>query len=167
MSGPFPSTDDNAVPNVDGTDLGDLLEDLRGIHPGIDLMLDGARLIAHDRHNLNMTQVLVAVLAGSPDALDVTSLPGLLVERLTNPDTNPAVRSLPLDQQKDAAHQGWLTAHNLADPDLRDTTARACAALDPRKDHMDQPTDQPDYDDLIADTIIRDLTHDDHEDNTH
>ena len=123
-------TSGNAVPNVDGTDLGNLLEDLYGIHPGIDLMLDGARLIAHDRHTINMTQVLIAALAGSPDALDIISLPGLLVERLTNPDTNPALRTLPLDQQKNAAREGWLTSLALTDPDLRNSAANANAHLD-------------------------------------
>ncbi|MFE1451982.1 hypothetical protein [Streptomyces olivaceoviridis] len=131
MNGPnHVHTEHNAVPNVDGTDLGDLMEDLRGIHPGIDLILDGYRLIAHDRHDLAMTQVLIAALAGSPDALDLTALPGLAVERLTNADTNPAIRNLPLDQQKEAARQGWLTRFALDDPSLRNTASAACAALD-------------------------------------
>lgn len=120
----------NAVPNVDGTELGGTLTDLQAVHAGIDLIREGIRLLAHDRHDLNTTQVLLAVLAGSPDSTDVLAAIGQLVARLTNPDTNPAIRPLPLDQQKTAAHQGWLTQHNLADPDLRDTASRACAALD-------------------------------------
>lgn len=134
MSGPFPSTEGNAVPNVDDSELGGTIADLADIHAGIDLIRDGLRLLAHDRHDLNTTQVLLAVLAGSPDGTDVLAAVGQLVERLTNPDTNPALRTLPLDQQKDAAHQGWLTAHNLNDPDLRASASRACVALDPRKD---------------------------------
>ena len=130
MSGPFPSTEGNAVPNVDGTDLGDTLADLEGVHAGIDLIRDGLRLLAHDRHTTSTTQVLLAMLAGSPDGTDVLGAIGQLVERLTNADTNPAIRNLPLDQQKTAAHQGWLTAHNLADPDLRASASNACAALD-------------------------------------
>ena len=130
MAGNHVHTEGNQVPSIDGTDLGNLLEDLYGIDPGIDLMLDGARLIATSRHTINTTQVLIAVLAGSPDALDVISLPGLLVERLTNPDTNPALRTLPLDQQKNAAREGWLTAYHLNDPELRNSAANANAHLD-------------------------------------
>lgn len=130
MAGPYPSTPGNAIPSVDGTDLGDCLEDLAGIHPGIDLIRDGLRLLAHDRHDLNTTQLLLAMLAGSPDSTDVLGAIGHLVARLSNPDTNPALRQLPLDTQKETAHQGWLTAHNLTDPDHRHTTSNACAALD-------------------------------------
>ncbi|RSN50504.1 hypothetical protein DMH12_24790 [Streptomyces sp. WAC 04229] len=120
----------NAVPPVDGTELGDCLEDLADIHPGIDLIRDGLRLLAHDRLDLNQTQVLLATLAGSPDSTDLLGAIGHLIARLSNPDTNPALRQLPLDQQKTAAHQGWLTTHNLTDPDLRNSAANANAALD-------------------------------------
>ncbi|MFF8910624.1 hypothetical protein [Streptomyces olivaceoviridis] len=130
MSGPFPSTEGNAVPNVDDTELGGTLADLADVHAGIDLIRDGIRLLAHDRHNLNTTQVLLAVLVGSPDGTDVLAAVGQLAERLANPDTNPALRFLPLDQQKEAAREGWLTAHNLNDPDLRASASRACAHLD-------------------------------------
>ncbi|MFJ6069073.1 hypothetical protein ACIQHU_39290 [Streptomyces tendae] len=123
-------TGDNAVPPVHGTDLGDTLEDLQGVHAGIDLIRDGLRLLALDRHDLNTTQVLLATLAGSPDSTDVLGALAHLITRLTNPDTNPALRALPLDQQKEATHQGWLTTHHLTDPDLRTSTSTACAALD-------------------------------------
>ena len=130
MSGPFPSTEGNAVPNVDGTDLGDTLADLTNIHAGIDLIRDGIRLIAHSRHDLTTTQVLLAALAGSPDATDVLAAIGQLAARLTNPDTNPVLRTLPLDQQKNAAREGWLTSLALTDPDLRNSAATANAHLD-------------------------------------
>ncbi|MFF9003637.1 hypothetical protein ACF1GW_38730 [Streptomyces achromogenes] len=131
MTGPHHvHTEHNAVPNVDETDLGDTLADLADIHAGIDLIRDGIRLLAHDRHAVGTTQVLLAALAGSPDGTDVLAAIGQLVARLADPDTNPALRSLPHHQQKEAAHQGWLTAHNLNDPELRTSASRACAALD-------------------------------------
>ncbi|WP_432185476.1 hypothetical protein [Streptomyces tendae] len=123
-------TSDNAVPPITGTDLGDVLEDLEGVHAGIDLIRDGLRLLALDRHDLNDTQVLLATLAGSPDGTDVLGAIGQLVARLTNPNTNPTLRSLPLDAQKDARRQGELTAYHLGDPDLRDSASNANAALD-------------------------------------
>lgn len=123
-------TSDNAVPPITGTDLGDTLEDLEGIHAGIDLIRDGLRLLSLDRHDLNTTQVLLATLAGSPDGTDVLGAIGQLVARLTNPNSNPALRSLPLDAQKDARRQGELTAYHLGDPDLRDSASNANAALD-------------------------------------
>lgn len=130
-------TDGNAVPSLDGTDLGDLLEDLTAnpSHPGIVLICDGIRLLASDRHDINRTQVLLAELAGSPDSTDVLGLIGHLAARLANADTNPALRTIPLDQQKEAAHQGWLTSHHLTDPSLRNSASNANAALDtPRGD---------------------------------
>jgi len=128
-------TPGNSGPNITGTDLGDLLDDITGIHPGLDLIADGIRLIAHDRHTLNTTQVLIATLTGSPDATDTTGAIAHLTAWLTDPDTNPALRTLPFDQQKTATRHGQLTAHHLTDPDLRNTTAAACAALDqPRRE---------------------------------
>jgi hypothetical protein len=123
-------TSGNAVPNIDGTELGGVLEDLADIHPGIDLIRDGIRLLAHDRHTLPGTQLLLATLAGSPDALDIVGAIGLLIARLTDPDTNPTLRSLPLDQQKEAARNGWLAQHALSDPDLRGPAAAANSHLD-------------------------------------
>jgi hypothetical protein len=123
-------TEGNQVPSVEGTDLGRVLAGLDGIHAGIDLIRDGIRLLAHDRLDLDTTQVLLTTLAGSPDGTDVLAAIGRLIARLASADTNPAIRTLPLDQQKEAAHQGWLTAHNLTDPDHRNTTALATAALD-------------------------------------
>jgi hypothetical protein len=130
MSGPYPSTEGNAVPNVDDSELGGTLADIAGIHPGIELIRDGIRLLAHDRHDLRTTQVLLATLAGSPDATDVLGAIGQLVARLAHPDTNPALRTLPLEQQKTAQLHGEQAAYHLTDPDLRDPAANTNAALD-------------------------------------
>ncbi|CAL9667449.1 hypothetical protein SUDANB145_07234 (plasmid) [Streptomyces sp. enrichment culture] len=120
----------NAVPSLDGTDLGDALDDLTGIHAGLDLIRDGIRLLALDRHDLNTTQVLVAALAGSPDATDVIGAVGMLVARLTSPDSNPCLRTLPLDQQKETALHGEHAAFDLTNPDLRNSASNANAAID-------------------------------------
>jgi hypothetical protein len=130
MAGSHVHTEGNAVPNVDDTELGGLLEDLADIHAGIDLIRDGLRLLAHDRHDRPTTQLLITSLAGDADGTGVLNAIGQLIARLTDPDTNPSIRHLPLDAQKEAARQGQLTAYNLSDPDLRDTAAQACAALD-------------------------------------
>ncbi|MFD9004418.1 hypothetical protein ACFV0T_26255 [Streptomyces sp. NPDC059582] len=119
----------NAVPPVDGTELGNLLDDLAGCHPGIDLIRDGLRLIALDQHTPDTTQTLVAYLAGSAGA-DILTAIGQTVAHLTSPDTNPALRTLPDDQQKTAQHHGENLVHHLADPDLHQHASEAAAAID-------------------------------------
>lgn len=123
-------TADNAVPPVTGTELGDTLEDLEHVHAGIDLIRDGLRLLALDRHDVNTTQVLLATLAGSPDSTDVLGALAHLIARLSNPDSNPCLRALPLDQQENARKHGWTASYELLDPDLRNGASNVNAALD-------------------------------------
>lgn len=122
----------NAVPSVDGTDLGDILADLTTApsHPAIQMLCDAVRLLAHDRLTIGQTQVILAELCGSPDGTDVIGMFAHLQARLTSPDTNPCLRALPMDAQKQAELQGHMAAFHLTDPELRDNTARANAALD-------------------------------------
>ncbi|MFF4526985.1 hypothetical protein [Streptomyces bluensis] len=122
-------TADNAVPPLD-SELAGLLEDLAGIHPGIDLILDGIRLLCLDRHTRDDTQLLTVTLAGSPDGTDALTLLALTVARLTNPDSNPALRTIPFDQQKDAQRAGEALVFALSDPDLHQHASNACAAID-------------------------------------
>ncbi len=122
-------TEGNAVPPLDD-DLAGLLDDLAGIHPGIDQILDGIRLIATDRHTLDATQTLIAATAGGADGTNVLNLIGRTIARLTNPDTNPALRTLPLDQQKTVQLHGECTAHVLAHPDLHQFASNTSAAID-------------------------------------
>ncbi|NUS82691.1 MAG: hypothetical protein HOY75_08055 [Streptomyces sp.] len=123
-------TEHNAVPNVDGTALGYSLADLTGIHPGLDLIADGLRLIAHDRLTTAQTQLILVALAGSADSSDLLAAVGQSVARLTDSDTNPALRTLPFDQQSIAFKEGYSISLELTDTALREITARANAALD-------------------------------------
>ncbi|MBJ6623507.1 hypothetical protein [Streptomyces sp. DHE17-7] len=120
----------NAVPPLDDTELGGLLDDLAGIHPGIDLIRDGLRLLALDRHTTDKTQTLIATLAGASDGTNTVSAIGLLIARLADPDTNPALRTLPLGQQKNAQIAGQAACFALTDPDLHQTASETSAAID-------------------------------------
>jgi hypothetical protein len=119
----------NAVPALDGTELGGLLDDLDGIHAGIDLIRDGIRLLALERLTREQTQLLTVTLAGSPDGTDVLGLIAAVVARLTNPDSNPALRDLPFDRQKECQQAGEELAFDLAAPELRGHASRASAAI--------------------------------------
>ncbi|MCX4911826.1 hypothetical protein [Streptomyces sp. NBC_00878] len=122
-------TDGNAVPPVDGTELGDVLEDLDGFNAGIDLIRDGIRHIATSRLAVDDTQTLIAALAGSADGTDVLTAISHLVARLTHTDTNPALRTLPFEQQKTTQRHGENLVRHLADPDLHQHAANACGAI--------------------------------------
>lgn len=121
-------TADNQMPPL-GDDLEDMLTALRGIHPGLDQIADGYRLLCLDRHSVDMTQTLVAAL-GAWERRNVTELNGRTIARLADADTNPALRTLPLEQQKLARQQGQNAAYWLADPDLHQTAADTSAAID-------------------------------------
>ncbi len=122
-------TDRNAIPSVDDSELGIVLDDLAGIHAGIDLIRDGLRLLAHDRLTLDQTQLLAVTLAGGTDGSDVLTAIGHLTARLLHPDTNPALRHLPLDTQKDVQRHGELLTHHLADHDLHQHASNASGAI--------------------------------------
>lgn len=117
----------NAVPPLD-PDLDGALDDLAGIHAGIDLIRDGIRHLALTRHTADETQTLLAALAGSAGA-DVITAVGHLVARLANADHNPALRGLPLDVQKDTRLHGEQAAHHLLDSRLHQPASEASAAI--------------------------------------
>ncbi|MFE4915830.1 hypothetical protein ACFRCX_30460 [Streptomyces sp. NPDC056652] len=118
----------NAVPPLDDQ-LAGLLDDTAGIHPGIDLIREGLGLLALDRHTPDQTQTILYTLAGA-DGLDLTTGIALLVQRLTNPDSNPCLRALPLDRQMELQHLGKLHVHDTADTD-RQNIAEAISLIDP------------------------------------
>jgi hypothetical protein len=121
-------TPGNAVPALDA-DLDGLHEDLRGIHPAIDLILDGYRLLALDRHTTDMTQTLIAAIAGGSDGTNLTNLGGQTIARLANPDSNPALRDLPLNQQKRIQLHGETAAFALNHDQLAQFASDTSAAI--------------------------------------
>ncbi|MEW1565727.1 hypothetical protein AB0454_22410 [Streptomyces sp. NPDC093509] len=118
----------NAVPPLD-PELEGLIDDLTGIHPGIDLILDGIRLIALDRHQQGTTQLLTVTLAGSADGTDVLTAIGHLVARITNPDTNPSLRTLTFDAQKHVQMAGECLVFALSNHHLHQHAANASGAI--------------------------------------
>jgi hypothetical protein len=119
----------NAVPSVDDTELGIVLDAIRGIHPGLDLIADGYRLIALDRLSIETTQTVLVALAGSPDGEDVLAVHAHTASRLTSPDTNPALRSLGLAAQKDVQGCGAHLAFALSRPDLHQHASNASGSI--------------------------------------
>jgi len=135
MATPNISADPSAA--FDGSDLGDILDDLDGIHAGIDLIRAGAAHIATSARTGDLTprqtRLLLASLAGSPDATDVIGLIAALITELTSTDTNPSVAALPDEQAKTVRHHGEIAAHHLNDPTLREAPSKAVAALEHRE----------------------------------
>lgn len=105
------------------------LDAIRGIHPGLDLIADGYRLIALDRLTLETTQTVLVALAGSPDGEDVLTVHAHTAARLTSPDTNPALRSLDLAAQKDVQGCGAHLAFALSRPDLHQHASNASGSI--------------------------------------
>lgn len=122
-------TDGNAIPAVDGTELGHVLDQLANIHPVIDFLRDSSRLAATSRLTLDETQTLIAAFAGSSDGANGLNLIGQTIARLTNPDSNPCLRDLPLDQQKTIQLAGESTARHLADDRLHQFASDTSAAI--------------------------------------
>ena len=123
------STDGNAIPAVDGTELGYVLDQMANIHPVIDFLRDGSRLAATSGLTLDETQTLIAAFAGSSDGANGLNLIGQTIARLTNPDSNPCLRDLPLDQQKTIQLAGENTARHLADDRLHQFASDTSAAI--------------------------------------
>jgi hypothetical protein len=120
---------DPLVPPLDD-ELAGLLDDLAGIHPGIDMICDAIRLIALDRHTADESQSLIAAYAGGADGTNVVTAIAMGIARLSDADTNPSLRALPADQQKNAARAGQLACLALSDPDLHQTASETCAVID-------------------------------------
>lgn len=123
-------TSGNQIPPLDG-DLAGLLDDLAAVQDdAIDQILSGLRQLALKRHTADRTQTLIAALAGGADGTNVVTAVGQVIARLTNPDTNPALRHLPLEQQKLTQLHGETTGFVLAHPDLHQFASETSAAID-------------------------------------
>ncbi|KAF0646309.1 MULTISPECIES: hypothetical protein [Streptomyces] len=117
-----------AVPPLDD-DLADRIADLRGIHRGIDLILDGARHLALSELTLDQTQTLLSTIAGN-GGVDVLDVLAQLVRRLTDPAQNPSLRALDPDVQKAVQRLGERHAYETAAYTPRDCPPEAAALID-------------------------------------
>ncbi|OKJ52553.1 hypothetical protein [Streptomyces sp. CB02261] len=115
------------VPPLDD-ELASVLDDMVGIHPAIDLMVDALRFLALDKLTADKTQSALVTLAGA-DA-NVVSTIGLVVQRLTNPATNPGLAVLDAQTAKDVQQLGEQFAYDLAELAPGDKTTEAAALID-------------------------------------
>ncbi|MFI0929711.1 hypothetical protein ACH4TP_38170 [Streptomyces sp. NPDC021012] len=116
------------VPPLDEDGLGGVLEDTAGFHPGVDMIRDGIRLLALDRLTVEDTKNVLAALAGFEQSV-VTAI-GFLVERLTNPDTNPALDVLDAETAKRVQTYGEQYRYELAEFGPRQHAAEAIGLID-------------------------------------
>jgi hypothetical protein len=123
-------TADNQIPPLDD-ELAGLFDDLACVRDvGIDQILSGLRHIALARHSIDHSQTLTATLAGGVDGTNIVTAIGHIIARLADAESNPALRTLPLEQQKTARLAGEHAFRALADPDLHQTASETCAAID-------------------------------------
>ncbi|RSS37440.1 hypothetical protein [Streptomyces sp. WAC08241] len=123
---PIPDRRHPMPPLDDG--LGGILDDTAGIHPGIDLIRDGLRLLALDHLTREQTMSVLAALAGAEQNL--ADGIGHLVERLTNPTTNPALTHLDPDTAKNVQLEGERYRHETTAYGSRPRAAEAIALID-------------------------------------
>lgn len=122
-------TEGNEIPAL-GDELEGLLEDLAAVHdPAADQMIAGLRLMALTRYSVDQSQTRIAWIAGGSDGTNFLTALAQVLARLADPDTNPALRELPLELQKNARRAGELAHLALADPDLHQTASETCAAI--------------------------------------
>ena len=122
-------TEHDSVPGLD-EDLAALFEELAAVQdPGINQILAGLRYIALTRYTADQSQTRIAALAGGSDGTNVITAIGRVLARLADANSNPALRTIPLEQQKNARLAGELACMALADPDLHQTASETCAAI--------------------------------------
>ncbi|HEY5835015.1 hypothetical protein [Streptomyces sp.] len=125
-------TADAVVPPLD-EEIEGLLDDLDGIHAGVDLIRAGFRVLGLAALDRERTQTVLAALGGSEGA-DVMSLLAATIQRLTSYDANPALRGLGDDTAKDVRRIGEAVAFDTATSFPRDLVSEACARIDPYAD---------------------------------
>ncbi|MFB7359581.1 hypothetical protein [Streptomyces gardneri] len=101
------------IPPLDEDGLGGVLDDTAGLHSDINQIRDSIRNLALSPLTVEDTKNVLAALAGAEQNL-VTAI-GFLVERLTNPDTNPALEHLDAETAKQVQAYGEQYRYELAE----------------------------------------------------
>ncbi|MFE6126751.1 hypothetical protein ACFQ6Q_00540 [Streptomyces sp. NPDC056437] len=129
MTGPGPMgvhTAGNAVPPLTDN-LAGAFEDTDGAHPATDQIIDGFRLANTERLTVDQTMTILATLTGE-DGADLVTVFALTLQRLTDPDTNPCLRGLPLERQKEIRSLGERYTQTIQDTP-RHLATRAIALI--------------------------------------
>ena len=88
-----------AIATPDADDLVETAADLTECGGSIAKIVEGLTEIAHAEHTTDSTSLMLSVLGGGVHGPDVLQLLALVVQRLGNPDTNPALRELSTARQ--------------------------------------------------------------------
>ncbi|MEU0656098.1 hypothetical protein ABZ485_28170 [Streptomyces albogriseolus] len=114
--------------------LDEVFEDLDGFAwiPGIAQILDGARTLHTAIHagqvDADATQTALTTIA-QPNGPDLVEVLSLLVQDLTNPQTNPALAGLPDEVAKDVQLLGETHVHQTADYTPREAPNEAAGLI--------------------------------------
>jgi hypothetical protein len=117
-----------AAPALDA-DLTFLLDGLGGAHPGIDLIRDGLRLLAGAELDADRTQIVLYDLVGG-ESLDILTAVALVVRRLTDSATNPALRTLSSSARQNLRDVGACVDEDIAEFVPRQLVADAIGLID-------------------------------------
>lgn len=104
----------------DDSDLAEYLDDLAGLAwiPGVDQILAGIQTIATAAQagalDEDATQALLTTIA-NPHGPDLTKALALVAQRLCDPQSNPALRTLSASTQKQLQHLGEQHAYMTAE----------------------------------------------------
>lgn len=109
------------------TEIADLMDGLTGFHPALDRIVAGFGELLSADLSADESMSAVAVLGGLVDGSFATLL-GLSLRRLADPDANPALASLPEEQQQLLRRIGAEYAAE-ADNDAQRNRAASAAAV--------------------------------------
>lgn len=118
-----------AVHAAIATEATDLVEDLTGFHPVLDRLVAAFGDVLTADLTAEQSMAAVAVLGGLNNG-NVATLLGLTLRHVANPDTNPALGDLDDTRKQSLRRLGAEYAAAVADPDIEETAAGACAAID-------------------------------------
>lgn len=118
------STTTNAV----DTQITDLADALTGFHPALDRAVSALADLAAADLTADASQAVVAALGAYDENL--STLVGLVVQRIANPDANAALAGLPDDRRQTLRRLGAEYAATADDATPRDLAAEISAVID-------------------------------------
>lgn len=109
--------------------IADLMADLTGFHPALDRAVDAIGDLLTADLNVDQSQSAVAALGGLSDG-SFTTLIALAVQRIADPDANPALAHLDDERKQTLRRLGAEYAAALDDSYVGQLAAEASAVID-------------------------------------